>query len=372
MPVKDHVFDKNRDQCSTLSNNNLRVEIIMTQSRIILTSPQNAPLDTVQLAELEKSFRQWAEHPSRHQGGAAGIRILIIFLLIRYTGAKLKEVLVLDPRTDVNLLQKTVTFHGSGTQAETRVVHISEPLAQELEKLLPRLENHSGKFFDVDQAYVRRKFYERAEECGFSRKQGGPEMIRKARAVELMQNNLPLPAVQRLLGYSSPHSATAHISFSEQDMLEVARLYMEKEAGRKTSARNSFFGKVRELIKGDVQTMVVLVTPDGEPVSTMITNTSVERLGLKPGRLVTAEIKSPWVVLEHYNRPGVSSMENSREGRIVRITRGKVNTECAVRIGDGAELCAIVSTPGFTRLDLKEGDHVRLLFSAYAVILHTE
>jgi molybdopterin-binding protein len=43
-----------------------------------------------------------------------------------------------------------------------------------------------------------------------------------------------------------------------------------------------------------------------------------------------------------------------------------------VRIAGGAQLCAIISSPAFAELGLKEGDPARVLFSSYAVILHTE
>lgn len=47
--------------------------------------------------------------------------------------------------------------------------------------------------------------------------------------------------------------------------------------------------------------------------------------------------------------------------------------KCRVPAATGRqpELCAIVSTPGFLKLGLKEGDSARLLFSANAVILQS-
>ncbi|MDL2207768.1 TOBE domain-containing protein [Desulfovibrio sp. OttesenSCG-928-F20] len=343
----------------------------MSTSEFIVSNQDAAPLAPLQLESLEVAFLAWAAQARGGARYASRCRILLIFLLIRYTGAKLSEVLGLNPDKDIDLVGRVIAFHGSDGQPD-RIVHVSEHSAAMVAELLPLIKTAKDRCFNVDPAFVRRKFYERAEECGFDKTRGGPEMIRKARAVELMSNNMPLPVVQRLLGHSSPNQTSSYMSFSDEDMANVARLYMEREGGRKSSARNSFYGKVRRVEKGGVQSRVELDTPDGQSLVTLVTNTSVERLGLEPGRLIGAEVKAPWLTLERCDRPGTSSAENCREGHICRIMADAINTECAVSLPDGTELCAIVSTQGFAKLDLGVGDAARVLFGAYAVILQTQ
>ena len=336
--------------------------IAMTNlGRIISIAEGKHCLDSVQMEQLEQAFRYWAETPVRPNLALSRKRILLIFLLIRYTGAKLSEVLALDMEKSLDVQQQLIAVG-------TRKVQIAQHVAQTLRDVL-QAASGSLRHFAIDPAFVRRKFYERAEDCGFSKNRASPEMIRKARAIELMQGNLPVPVVQRLLGHSTPNLTTACVTFSEEDMRQVTRWYMENESGRKTSARNSFFGKVHSLRKGEVQTLVYITTLDGGLLTTIVTNTSAEHLGLKPGSLLSAEVKAPWLVLERQDSEGRNSLENRWEGIIARITPGKVNTECAVCIAGGAELCAVVSSPGFEKLRLKEGDPVCVLFSCYAVIL---
>jgi molybdate transport system regulatory protein len=43
-----------------------------------------------------------------------------------------------------------------------------------------------------------------------------------------------------------------------------------------------------------------------------------------------------------------------------------------VRISNGTELCAVVSTQSARRLALKQGDRVWAVFNAFAVVLHVE
>jgi molybdate transport system regulatory protein len=217
---------------------------------------------------------------------------------------------------------------------------------------------------------VRRKFYERAGACGFLKQIGGPEMIRKARAVELMQGNMPLPAVQMMLGHSTPNLTSAYVSFSRDEIRKVAKLFLEKESARKSSARNSFFGKVREIRRGDIQTLVKLVTIDGFSITTVITNDSVERLALGRDKMITAEVKAPWVCLQRNDTEPACSSENRMKGVIEKLSHGKINTECVVRVSKTTELCAIISTPACRSLKLKKGDEIWAHFNCFSVVLH--
>jgi molybdate transport system regulatory protein len=253
-----------------------------------------------------------------------------------------------------------------------REVRVSGTLAHEIQSALAdrdfkeSLENRFG----VDPAFVRRKFYERAQSCGFSKRLGGPEMIRKARAVELMQCNVPLPVVQTLLGHSTPNVTSSYVSFSAEEIHQVTKLFMERESSHKTSARNSFFGKIRTIQRGDIQTRVEIITLSGHSVTTVITNDSLDNLGLHEGRLITAEVKAPWIILQK-GEPECSA-ENRFEGVVERKTQGEINTEYTLRIPGGIELCAIVSTRQTQRLGFQVGDRVWAIFNSYSVVLRVD
>ncbi|MCL4503644.1 MAG: TOBE domain-containing protein, partial [Deltaproteobacteria bacterium] len=314
----------------------------------IIAADDSRCLDTVQLARLEQSFRQWVKVALRSDVRMSRQRILLIFLLIRYTGAKLKEVLALDPFRDIDHHRQLVVFaKGEGALGrQLREVQIPETLSQEIQAALadPVFKESLSSLFNVDPGHVRRKFYERAGACGFPKELGGPDAIRKSRAVELMQNNLPLPVVQRILGHSTPNLTAAFVSFSDEDIRRVTRFFLEKESRRQTSARNTFFGKISAIQRGDIQAIVELVTIGGDRVTALITNNSLDRLGLKPGMLITAEVKAPWVTLQKAAEEPNCSAENQFQGSIDRINKGKIITEYAVRIADGTELCSLVTS----------------------------
>jgi len=341
--------------------------------RIFSAPDQDQCLDTLQLNRLEQSFRDWAEATLRPAVRLARRRILLIFLLIRYTGAKLSEVLGLDPFQDIDFEHQWVRFGRMGPEAARplRKVQISQTLCAEIQATIadPVFKPVRQNLLGLDPGFVRRKFYERAEACGIIKQLGAPEMLRKSRAVELMQGNMPLPAVQMLLGHSTPNLTSAYVSFSEDEIQQATKFFLEKESARKTSARNSFFGKIQTIQKGDIQTRVELLTIGGQRVATVITNDSLLRLGLKAGKLITAEVKAPWVFLQKSDQEPQSSAENRFPAIVERVLAGEINTEFVVRIADGTQICSVVTSESGRRLGLKPGDAVWVLFSCFSVVL---
>lgn len=342
----------------------------------LLMSDKNQCLDTAQLNRLEQSFNEWLSLTPRWDIRLSRQRILIIFILIRYTGGKLNEVLSLKPFEDIDPVKRVIFFRGNlvGMEDGAREVQISESISRKIQALLsdPMFKEALRNDLTVDPGFVRRKFYERAEVCGFSRSSGGPEMIRKARAVELIQDNMPMPAVQMMLGHSTPNLTSAYASFSEAEIRQVTRLFIERESIGRTSARNTFLGKIKIIQQGDIQTRVDLITIDGHIITTVITNDSVERLVLKENTLVTAEVKAPWVFLQSGDVEPHCSAENKFKGVITKITRGKINSEYTVQISDGTRLCSVVSTENCQRLQLKKGDGVWVFFNCFSVVLHAK
>jgi hypothetical protein len=105
----------------------------------ILSMQREAPcLDTVQLDKMERSFRDWAYESRRQDVRLSRWRILLIFLLIRYTGAKLNEVLTLNPFRDIDF-KKHIAFLGKRGEAGGRLpreVQIPVTLCEELKTAL--------------------------------------------------------------------------------------------------------------------------------------------------------------------------------------------------------------------------------------------
>jgi molybdate transport system regulatory protein len=326
-------------------------------------------LDLIQLNRLEQALREWAGSLRRPDLALPRRRVLLIFLLIRYTGARLSEVLGLDLKADLDFETQTVRFRKGD-----RDVQLPQGVSAEIRNALESLpaRNAGTGMLKLDPAHVRRKFYERAEAIGLPRALGAPEVIRRSRAVELMQGNVPLPVVQKILGHSTPSLAASYVKFSEEEMRRAETFFIDRENRRKTSARNAFFGKIKSLIKGDVQAWVEISAPGGYCISAVITNHSLERLGLKRGGLVAAEVKAPWVTIHRSAEDPASSADNVLAAAVERVVRGKVTSEIVTRIADGTEICAIVTQQSLEKLSLKPADRVWVAFNAFTVVLHAD
>ncbi len=371
MPKKKHQSTEKSNLHATSADSDL-----LNPARIYEVPGEGRCLDPVDLAKLEQSFRSWVQASSRPDVRASRKRILVIFLLIRYTGARLNEVLALDLSKHVDFSRGVVQFGNADKDLglSPREVRIPSGLTAEIQETLAdgSFTAAVGSLLVVDEGHVRRKFYERAADCGFVRSLASPNAIRRARAVELMQSNMPLPVVQRVLGHSTPNLTASFVSFSDEDIRQVERDFIEKESRRRTSARNKFFGKIGTIRRGDIQSQVDLVTLGGDTVTTVITNTSLQRLGLKPGALIAAEVKAPWLVLQKADESPACTAENMFFGTVTKVLRGKITTEFTVRIQDGTELCSVVTEDSRRKLDIKEDDTVWVMFNSFAVTLHID
>ena len=349
---------------------------LLNNARIYTVQDEARFLDPTQLSKLEQSFRSWSDVSTLSHIRSSRKRILLIFLLIRYTGARLNEVLSLDLRKCLDVSRRSIRYDRikDTDSSSQREVQISFELISEIQTILnePAFSEYKSLPLKVDEGHVRRKFYERSLACGFSQDLGSPNAIRRARAVELMRDNVPLPVVQHILGHLTPNPTASLVTFSNEDIHEVERHFVERESRRKTSARNTFFGKISAVLKGDIQSQVELVTVSGATVTTVITNNSVERLGLKVGSLITAEIKAPWVILQKTHVQPMCSAENMFSGTVAQILRGKLTTEFIVRIQDGTEVCSLVTEKSRQKLNIREKDDVWVMFNSFAVILHVD
>ena len=65
----------------------------------------------------------------------------------------------------------------------------------------------------------------------------------------------------------------------------------------KLSARNVLKGKVVKVVKGAVNSEIILELPGGTQIVSIITNTSVDSLGLKEGKEAYAVIKASNVMV---------------------------------------------------------------------------
>jgi len=324
-----------------------------------------------QLDALTESFRAWYRESPRPTDRLARGRIWLTYLVIRFTGAKLGEVLAVDDRTDLDVKRGVLTL-GIGKDGQVgRRVHLPADVVREMRSHLGDLASGSarGRLFHLDQGFVRRKFYERADSCGIPRRFVSPEVLRASRAIELLRGGVPLPVVQRLLGQRTADLTARYLDYKPDDVRRIIEAYVLAEMRARTSARNLFAGRVARITRGDLLSEIVLATSDGHRIVSVITNTSLDNLELQQGSSVTALIKAPSVMIAKPAIPPRTSARNVLRGRIKALRDDRVMAEIIVQLPGGTEVCALITADSVRRLDLSQGDGVCVVFDTSAVVL---
>ena len=125
--------------------------------RLVAAPEEDQYLDSVELGRLEESFREWSQAAPRRDVRWSRQRILLVFLLIRYTAAKLNEVLALNPFEDIDFDRHTVIFRNNSleTDPSSREVQISEKLSREIEEALadPAFRDSLHRLFEADPGF---------------------------------------------------------------------------------------------------------------------------------------------------------------------------------------------------------------------------
>jgi molybdate transport system regulatory protein len=331
-------------------------------------------LDATQLAALTESFRGWYRKAARPDIRRARGRVWLVYLALRYTGARLGEVLALDDGRDIDVDRGVVKFWAAAPhQGEPRrEVKLPEDAMAEIAAYLQETEEIRGTVFQLDQGYVRRKFSERAKAINLPRDLGNPRVLRHSRAIELLRSGAPLQVVQNLLGHASINLTAHYCNFSAADLKRLVQYYIQKEIRMKTSARNSFTGKVAAIKTGQILSEVELVTPSGYRLVSVITNESLQNLGLVPGSIATAIVKAPWIIIETDPDTTKTSARNRFPGTITKINAGIIVAEVIATLDDGTSIVTLITVPSLANLDLQVGDRTWFLFKSFSVILNVD
>ncbi|MCB4361006.1 TOBE domain-containing protein [Quatrionicoccus australiensis] len=135
------------------------------------------------------------------------------------------------------------------------------------------------------------------------------------------------------------------------------------------SARNVFKGKITALVDGAVNAEVELTTEGGDKIVAIVTEGSVESLGLAVGKEVVAYVKAPWVMLLAGVEQIKFSARNQLTGTVSTLQKGAVNTEVGIKLAGGTTVYAVVTNEAVLELGLREGVAASALIKASHVIL---
>lgn len=137
----------------------------------------------------------------------------------------------------------------------------------------------------------------------------------------------------------------------------------------KTSARNQFAGKIKSIQTGAVNDEVVInIAPDRDIVA-VITTSSTKRLRLAEGSDVVALVKASSVILATGREELIFSARNQFSGTVISASRGAVNADVVIDMGDDMQVGAIITNTSFDKLGIEVGAKVTAIFKASSVIV---
>lgn len=136
----------------------------------------------------------------------------------------------------------------------------------------------------------------------------------------------------------------------------------------KISARNQLRGVVSEIKSGPINAEVTL-DMNGVSLVAVVTNESVQTLGLAKGVEAFALIKASFVILATEDGGLKTSARNRLCGTIERINAGVVNTEVVLELDGGSRITAVVTNESVETLGLTQGARACALIKAPHVIL---
>lgn len=326
-------------------------------------------LEPQQLEVFLQSFNAWCAATDRQEYVRSRQRMRALFLLLRFTGARLGEVLTLDDRTAFDFSRKVVCLGHGETQRDVPLETVASNAIQEM---LESSMGYSlrGHFFHMDPGYVRRIFYARAMDCGLPKALATPRVLRYSRALEMLRGGVPLLVVSNVLGHLSADVLASFRNYTNEDVTSIVRKAHD-EMQRRTSARNSFVGHVARVAADGIMAEVEVVTESGMSIFSLITEESLRTLKICIGTPVVATIKAPYIDISKQCTNNDEGRRNKFTCSVERIASTEVLSEVTGHLEDGSGICALVSKNVVDSLKIDVGSLTDVYFKELSVVLHS-
>ena len=156
-----------------------------------------------ELNRLTKEFQEYYDKAKKRKNAG---KYWLTFLFLRFTGARISEVLNIDDTKDIdfrNSRVKVITLKRKRTKKVYRTVPIPIEAINELLRYLAMYPDMKGKAFNLSQPNFYKKMQEIGQRAEIPKDKVHPHALRHTRAIELINAGMPLNHIQALLGHSS-------------------------------------------------------------------------------------------------------------------------------------------------------------------------
>ena len=155
-------------------------------------------------------------------------RYRMVYLFLRWTGARLSEVLKIDERRGLDLhnaevMLPTLKRHSKRKKKMKRIVPIPEKLVSEYLMYTNSHLEMEGKVFKIDRTNFYTVFRKLALKTGIPAELAHPHILRHTRAIELLRNGVPVTIVQRILGHASLSTTAVYLRYSSVETKQILK-----------------------------------------------------------------------------------------------------------------------------------------------------
>ena len=321
-----------------------------------------------QLEGLTLCWEQWeAEAATRTQKNMRA-RLHLIFLLMRYGGLRLGEVLALEPRSSIDTI--TGMLRVSGSNAREILLPVSA--MRSIRRILGLPQAAEPEFLQFDQSFLRKKFYAVGSTIGLSSASVGPRAIRYSRGLELLELHVPMPLVLKFLGQQDADQLLAFLNFSDGEARKLITTQAQgrdnegsPHAGEADDGTNLFWGIVSRIYAGMRKVHVEITTFSDFKLTVACTPEEAALHEVHENQVLSARVDPERVVLSA--EKSSISLPNCVKGTVESLHSDMVETFVCVGLADGTTLRATVETCTLANTHLREGKKVFAHFASSAV-----
>jgi len=166
-----------------------------------------------QLSKLSKEFKKYYEGSKKGRAVQHG-KHWMVFLLLRYTGARISEIVSVNESKSLNLNDNTIKLVTlRSKKKENRIVQFDNIVKEEYLQITAKYPEIKGKVLKVNRINFYERFREIAEKAGIPKKLSHPNILRHTRAIELLKRGESLLEVQRILGHKYIENTATYLRY---------------------------------------------------------------------------------------------------------------------------------------------------------------
>lgn len=177
-----------------------------------------------QVNALTRAWQEWYDGVKTPNRRRLRGRYWLTYLVLRFTGARIGEVLSINDETDIMFRTAEIKIKTlKRKKGMSRTVFVPSEVIAEIATYLAEFSNMRGKIFRLKHQNFRRRFYEIALSAGIPRDLAHPHVLRHTRAIEMLRAGVPVTVVQDQLGHAHLTTTAVYLRISGAEAKQILK-----------------------------------------------------------------------------------------------------------------------------------------------------